>query len=150
MAQGKSVKPEDMAEDEWFDANPLFDRQIGLIAFILFVLFQIFLVTKLDGGFHNIDWILVMIPYYLFELSEIFTHWLSALHCNKHADFEESLALSKERKHAEGHDDDDDVLEDDSNGLRLSAEEHRREVNIHQSSMLFHSYRLIQVDTLLY
>lgn len=66
------MKPVDVKnEEDWFDDSPLLNRQVGFIAFTLFILFQILLVTKLDGEFHGIDWLVVMVPYYLFELAEV-------------------------------------------------------------------------------
>jgi hypothetical protein len=72
VVRGKSVRPANLNEnEEWFDENPLCDRQLGLIAFTLFVLFQVVLVAKLDGAFHGIDWVIVMVPYYVFEVAEV-------------------------------------------------------------------------------
>jgi len=142
VLRGKNEKPEDLEEgEEWFDDHPLFERVVGLFTFLLFVLFQVMLLSKLDGGFDSDhSWVMVMIPYYLFEIFEIFSRWLSMRNALAHAAHHENEADKKELKENE-----DEMLEMEGLTLRMAAEENRVEARIQVSAMIYHWYRLVQV-----
>lgn len=143
VARGKSVRPEDLPEDEeWFDDHPLVERQIGLLAFLLFVLFQIMIVSKLDGGFDSDDsWVMIMLPYYLFEIAEMVSEWMAMQTALRYAGHCENMANQKETT---AEDDDIDVMGLGME-LRMKAEESNGEARLHVSSIIYHNYRLIQV-----
>jgi len=145
VARGKSTKPEDWPEDEeWRDEDPLLVRQMVLGGFTLFVLFQVLLVIKLDGGFDkDTPWPLVLLPYFFYELAQILGELFSrraALEARKfHQDKAAAMAIANDAEN----------WVDGSHDLGFedlaAAEEKRQEAALAASNAAYYAFRLVQV-----
>jgi hypothetical protein len=57
VARGENTRPVTLeSEDPWEDNDPLFKRQVALFVFLLFVVFQVLIVVKLDGQLQDTAW----------------------------------------------------------------------------------------------
>lgn len=144
VARGETERPEGLAEDAvWEDTDPLRARQITLVVFVLFVLFQILIVVKLDGGLDGASWSVILIPYYAFEVCLIF----GAFRARKAA--QESMVMNEMAAAAKAN----NTGEEEGNllGTNLGFEElhmaemRRQQMHVAQMQLVFYSFRLLQV-----
>ena len=156
VCRDKAEKPADWPEDApWEDdTEPLPVRLAFAFGFTLFLLAQILLCVKLDGGLGSVPWPAVLVPYFLYEFAVLlFERHRAAVVGATAGELEAKGAakLEKVKKRDRGEDvsdedeDDDDV--DDALGfdMRTRAVEARMEAAAHRSTALYHAVRLLQV-----
>lgn len=144
VARGETDRPEGLADDAvWEDTDPLQARQIALVVFTLFVLFQVLIIVKLDGGLEDASWMVVLIPYYAFELCLIY----GAFHARNAA--EESMNINEMAAATKAN----NTGEEEGNllGTNLGFEElqmaelRRQQMHVAHMQLVFYSFRLLQV-----
>lgn len=144
VARGETERPEGLPDDAvWEDTDPLQARQIALVVFTLFVKFQVLIVVKLDGGLDNASWLVVLIPYYAFELCLIYGAFHARYAAKESMIINEMAAATKANNTGE---EEGNLL-----GTNLGFEElqmaelRRQQMHIAHMQLVFYSFRLLQV-----
>eukprot|EP00980_Cylindrotheca_fusiformis_P006266 scaffold1340_cov122-Cylindrotheca_fusiformis.AAC.9 len=74
IMMGPIEKPEHVPLEEWVDPLPMGKRYLSLAKFLLLFTFEFLAALKLDKIFGP-NWLVVFLPYYLWELATVYKKW---------------------------------------------------------------------------